>query len=233
MRSWWRGPTGLLLLPCGVMVVACGWWLMAPSGEGVAPSADPSRDRPLLPRPASASPAESPAESPEPPEPDASALQAASALHGETRADSQPQIPDRFLHVLAAFLSHELSVDEIASRVRFADGEARLRRLWDDLDRRLRALRLRRLEVAEPILDDLIHRGLALPYRREDEFLELPGVMTFRRGRVAGSHREEYLVRIQDGSYPALDRASHALEEARRDATDRILRFLRSCNHGR
>jgi len=211
------------------MVVACGWWLMAPSGEGVAPSADPSRDRPLLPRPASASPAECP----EDPEPDASKLQAASVLHRESRADSQPEIPDRFLHVLAAFLSHELSVDEIASRVRFADGEARLRRLWDDLDRRLRALRLRRLEVAEPILDDLIHRGLALPYRREDEFLELPGVMTFRRGRVAGSHREEYLVRIQDGSYPALDRASHALEEARRDATDRILRFLRSCNQGR
>ncbi len=135
---------------------------------------------------------------------------------------------DAFIGRLCVFLGDPWTPQEVNGRLADAAALNGLMDMWEEIGAQLGSLRLARIDLAEPILDDLIDRGLAQRWDPAVESVELPGVLSFRRGRVAGASREEYLVRITHGSYPELDAAHERLLRADNEGRERIAGFLGS-----
>lgn len=101
-----------------------------------------------------------------------------------------------------------------------------LRDLWSEVTQGISSARSRRLNLAEPILDRLIARGFSERRDSGTRPPSIPGTVVFTRGRVEAGIREEHVVRIALGEYPAFDRAHRELEAANAEGRVRLARFL-------
>lgn len=110
----------------------------------------------------------------------------------------------------------------LRSQVR-ADG---FQKLWEQWNGRIQVARERRVEIAEPVLDEFIAREEAHPGAPMEFGRPGPGTHTFVRGYVSGEVHSRYVVHLPMHQDPSLWEAHRAYQSTKDQARAVLIRFL-------